>query len=948
MLLNSFQFLERRLLAAAGALALLLPASAAFAQASFSVTNITTTTATVTPSGLSGTWYLGVDNGSTTSCTSQSGNSAVSLASLTPGTRHTVTAWPASVSNCEGPPSLTLAHANFTTLSEPSLTAGSVTKDGATLTIANHSGNWYYKYTSPTGGQCSSNAVSGTSTTLTGLDTGTTYTFKAYSDSQCSVELATASDFTTKPNKVTGLTVTSGNESLSLSWDAETGATSYRVQWKSSGQGYGGVNQATPTSNSHTISSLNNGTQYTVRVRATTGGGDGEWSDEVTGTPAAVLTFTADGITFTEARLRLQNHTGTWYLDGGEGSTIIADCVAVAGTSHWLTTLTAATNYSFSAYSASDCAEASKLKSVTFRTESGKVTGLTATAGNNASIDLSWFKVISATGYKVQWKSGAQDWSSTRQVTSTTISHKLTKNTVTVNTAYTIRVAATSSSSDGAWSDEVVATPVNATLRADGVGADSATLTISNHTGTWYHKRITPTAGTCSSGVSTTSTTASNLSPGLTHTFSAYADNQCTGDVLATTPPFLTKLGKAAGVTATAANGALDVAWRAVTGASSYKVQWKSSSDSGWDATSRQITTTKASTAITGLTNGTQYTIRVAGTTAAGDGSWSDNATGTPSASAVTLTGSVTASGGAFTLANHSGDWWYRITPPAAGNCNSGPSGGTFVDSTLNSGAEYTLTAYGNSSCTSKLTSLDFLTLPGKVTGVTLANQGASLDVSWTAVTGAASYKVQWKSGMESFGSAREVNYTGALLTLSGLTNGTPYSVRVAAVNASGDGAWSDTATATPSVTLTATNVTSTGAKLTVAGITGTAYLSGRGGGSYSLACTAASGGTHSPTLQGNTTYEFNAYSNSGCTGTALASTSFATPGAVTLFADNIKQNSVILYLKGWETLPGTRVSFVVHEAGSSMPHRQCNADGRPRGHTPYTGLKPGTTYIAR
>ena len=70
------------------------------------------------------------------------------------------------------------------------------------------------------------------------------------------------------------------------------------------------------------------------------------------------------------------------------------------------------------------------------------------------------------------------------------------------------------------------------------------------------------------------------------------------GEVLATTPQFLTKPGKAAGVTATAGNAALDVAWTATTGASSYKVQWKSSSDSDWDATSRQTTSTTASATI--------------------------------------------------------------------------------------------------------------------------------------------------------------------------------------------------------------------------------------------------------------------------------------------------------------------------------------------------------------
>ena len=82
---------------------------------------------------------------------------------------------------------------------ESRLTATATADTAATLTISGHTGNWYYKYTSPPGGNCSY-AQSATSYTVTGLTPGTAYVFKAYSDNACTVEAttdATDAEFTT-------------------------------------------------------------------------------------------------------------------------------------------------------------------------------------------------------------------------------------------------------------------------------------------------------------------------------------------------------------------------------------------------------------------------------------------------------------------------------------------------------------------------------------------------------------------------------------------------------------------------------------------------------------------------------------------------------------------------------------------------------------------------------
>ena len=90
------------------------------------------------------------------------------------------------------------------------------------------------------------------------------------------------------PGQVTGVMVSAGVGQLAVTWTVVTGATGYRVQWKSGGQDYNtGDRQATATGTSYTITGLTAGTPYTVRVTATNAAGAGTPSAEATGTPRA-------------------------------------------------------------------------------------------------------------------------------------------------------------------------------------------------------------------------------------------------------------------------------------------------------------------------------------------------------------------------------------------------------------------------------------------------------------------------------------------------------------------------------------------------------------------------------------------------------------------------------------------------------------------------------------
>ncbi len=132
-----------------------------------------------------------------------------------------------------------------------------------------------------------------TSYTIPDLTAGTEYTVRVIAtrsgadDGQPSDEKTGTPKFPA-PAQVTGVTVTPGVLSLSVSWTQVADADGYKVQWKSGTESFG-THQHVITeggTTTYTIPDLAAGTEYTVRVIATrSGADDGQPSDEATGTP---------------------------------------------------------------------------------------------------------------------------------------------------------------------------------------------------------------------------------------------------------------------------------------------------------------------------------------------------------------------------------------------------------------------------------------------------------------------------------------------------------------------------------------------------------------------------------------------------------------------------------------------------------------------------------------
>ncbi len=471
------------------------------------------------------------------------------------------------------------------------------------------------------------------------------------------------------PSQVTGLEVLAGIEQLEVAWIEVADADGYEVQWKSGEEEYDKSRQAVlvgAEAVSYTISDLTAGTEYSIRVLATKeNADDGSPSEEVTGIPLAMPALQVQDVEVTAGIEQLEvswsalpeaNGYKVQWRSGEEEydearQAVLSGSETVSST---LAGLTAGTEYTVRVLAtregADDGPPSSEVAGVPKATPAGQVTGVEVTAGVE-QFDVTWTAVSGAGGYKVQWKSGDQEYDDIRQAVlsgADTVNYLLSD--LMPGTEYTVRVIATKEhADDGPPSDEVTAAP-----------------------------QASPPA----------QVTGVEVTPGVEQ---------------------------------------LEVLWTEVSNADGYKVQWKSGDEDFTE--SRQTAITGGETvnhSITGLTAGAEYTVRVMATSEhANDGSPSSEVTGTP-----------------------------KAQPPA------------------------------------------------QVTGVEVEPGFEELAVSWTEISDANGYKVQWKSGTEAYGDARQAVIASgdtATYTITGLTADTEYTIRVMATkDHADDGLPSDEVTGTP------------------------------------------------------------------------------------------------------------------------------------------------------
>ena len=207
------------------------------------------------------------------------------------------------------------------------LTASDATVNSLKLTIANHSSDWYYKYTTPSGGTCSSVVSAGTTTAIaSSLADSTSYTFKAYSDNGCTTELATAAATSTLAPAVTLTASDATANSLKLTIANHSSDWYYQYTTPSGGTCSSVVSAGTTTA---IASSLADSTSYTFKAYSDNGCTTELATAAATSTLAPAVTLTASDATVNSLKLTIANHSSDWYYkyttpSGGTCSSVVS------------------------------------------------------------------------------------------------------------------------------------------------------------------------------------------------------------------------------------------------------------------------------------------------------------------------------------------------------------------------------------------------------------------------------------------------------------------------------------------------------------------------------------------------------------------------------------------------------------------------------------------------
>jgi titin len=327
-----------------------------------------------------------------------------------------------------------------------------------------------------------------------GLTASTPYYYKVKaanavgeSDYSSEVTATTQAPPVVAPGIPTGVGATAtSSTSISVSWTAVSGATSYKV-FRSATSGGTYTQVGTPASSPYADAGLTASTAYYYKVSAVNSAGESGQSSYAsattqapplqapgipTGVGATATSSMAISVSWTAVNgatsykiFRSPVSGGTYYMQ-----------VGTSATSPYLNTgLTASTPYYYKVSAVNSVGESAQSSEATATTPPAYPTGVSATATSSTAISISWTVVGGVTSYKV-FRSATLGGTYAQVGTSTTSPY--VDAGLTPNTAYYYKVKAAISAGESGFSSEVTATTqVGIPGIPTGVGATATSST---------------------------------------------------------------------------------------------------------------------------------------------------------------------------------------------------------------------------------------------------------------------------------------------------------------------------------------------------------------------------------------------------------------------------------------------------------------------------------------